>query len=355
MKLQGKKIKILFIIIFLLIIFIAIYILPIINKDKNDSKKVIKETKVNNIKPEIKLIGAEELTIVINSEYFEKGATAFDDIDGDITSKIKIRGKVDTSKTGKYKIIYSVNDSSGNKNSVKRIINVIDVNEKDIDGISVLMYHYFYDDTKGESGKDSNYLAKSKFEEQLIYLKENNYYFPTMNEINMYLDGKIDLPEKSVVITMDDGHESNYSIAYPLALEYKIPMTMFVVTSWTDVSASLQKQMIDSGYISMQSHSHDMHKSGCSKMGHGGLMLCIEYEKGLEDLIKSKQLIGNADSFAYPCGDYNDHTIKMLKEAGYNLAFTTNYGKVKRGDNKLELSRVRINAGITLEQFKNSL
>ena len=353
MKIKRILLAILIIILSIGIIFFMVNK----NEKKEEDKLVIKEEeeKKDSEKPVIKLKGAEEITIVENSEYIEKGFTATDNIDGDITNKVNIKGKVNTAKAGEYIIKYIVKDSSKNETVAERKVNVIKVEDKDTDGISVLMYHYFYDDTKGEVGENSNYTAKTSFEEQLKYLKDNNYYFPTMRELDMYLDRQIELPSKSVIITMDDGEASNYSIAYPLALQYKIPMVMFVVTSWTNVSGDLQQEMINSGYMTMQSHTHDMHRAGCSGQGHGGVMQCIDYNAGVEDLKKSKELIGNSDSLAYPFGDHNDTTIKMLAEAGYSLAFTTTYGRVTRGQHKLALPRVRINGGISLESFKKSL
>lgn len=354
---MKKKIIIYLLIIILLVTIVFILLVKEKPKENVNKEKIevkVKEKK-DNIKPEIVLKGESEVNIVENSEYVEKGYTATDNIDGDITKNVIIKGKINTSVPGEYNLKYIIKDSSNNTAFTTRKVNVIKVEEKDTDGISVLMYHYFYDDEKGETAKNSNYTSKTSFEEQLKYLKDNNYYFPTMKEINMYLDKKIELPKKSVVITMDDGEASNYTIAYPLALKYKIPMTMFIVTSWTNVNDSLQKSMTDSGYITFQSHSHDMHKGGCAGQNHGALMQCIDYNEGVNDLKKSKELIGNADSFAYPCGDHTDTTIKMLKEAGYTLAFTTSYGRVTRNQEKLALPRIRINGGISLESFIKSL
>ena len=357
---MKKKLILIFSII--LILFLIVGSILVFNGKKNDKEKekekvkiLEKKENVDNVKPVITLKGASEVNVIENGEYVEKGYTATDNIDGDITKNVKIKGKVNINVPGEYILKYIVKDSSKNETIEERKVNVIKVDEKDTDGISVLMYHYFYDDEKGETAKNSNYTAKTSFEEQLKYLKDNNYYFPTMREINMYLDRKIELPKKSVVITMDDGESSNYTIAYPLALKYKIPMTMFVVTSWTNVNDSLQKSMTDSGYMVFQSHSHDMHKGGCPGQNHGALMQCIDYNEGVNDLKKSKELIGNADSFEYTCGDYNDTTIKMLAEAGYSLAFTTTYGRVTRGQVKLALPRIRINGGISLESFIKSL
>ena len=361
---KKKKRRVLLVIILIIGIGILSY-LYFSDYKKNKSKVVTKKSEVkektkeeenkDDILPTIELIGREEITLVKNSIYEEKGARATDNIDGDITDKIEIKGSVDTTNVNEYTIEYIIKDSSNNKASVKRKVNVIDVTEKNTSGIPVLMYHYFYDDTIGETGKDANYLAKSKFEEQVKYLKENDYYFPTMKEISMYLDGKLDLPKKSVVITIDDGEASSYSIAYPLAVKYKVPMVMFVVTSWTNPEDELQKSMIETGYITMQSHTHDMHQGGCAGQKHGALIQCIDHDKGVEDMKKSSEILGNSDSMAYPCGDYNDHAIEILKEASYSLGFTTEYGKVTRSSNRYYLPRVRINSGISLSYFIDSL
>ena len=207
----------------------------------------------------------------------------------------------------------------------------------------------------GETGEDGNYLAKSLFEEQLQYLKDNNYYFPTMKELKQYLDGEIKLPPKSIILTMDYGAESNYRIAYPLALKYQIPIVWFVVTSWTDPSLPYQQEIINSGYVSMESHTHDMHQAGCSGMMHGGLFQCIAKEDGINDLKTSKEILKTATTLAYPFGDYNDDTKEMLKIAGYDLAFTTEWGVVKPGMDPYALPRIRISDGNSLATFIASI
>ena len=91
------------------------------------SKKVVRVVKVvDKVEPKIGLEGPLEITIEQGSEYKDQGAKAVDDYDGDITSKIKTEGSVDTSKVGEYKITYSVEDSSGNKASIERVVKVIE-------------------------------------------------------------------------------------------------------------------------------------------------------------------------------------------------------------------------------------
>ncbi|WP_299440755.1 DUF5011 domain-containing protein [uncultured Aquimarina sp.] len=76
--------------------------------------------------PVIQLIGDSEITINVGDSFTDPGATAMDDIDGDISANIVVTGTVNVNVPGTYTIVYSVEDSSGNTSSVERIVNVID-------------------------------------------------------------------------------------------------------------------------------------------------------------------------------------------------------------------------------------
>ena len=224
--------------------------------------------------------------------------------------------------------------------------------EKSNNSIAVLMYHYFYDTSKGETGKDANWLDISKFEEQLKYLKDNDYYYPTWQEVADFVDGKIDLPKKSVVITMDDGHKSLYNLAIPLLDEYNIPATAFIITSRFDTK---NVEKYKNSTIDFESHTDNMHRAG-GTIGHGGIFPALSLEEGVADLKQSiTKLGGNSGALAYPYGDCTERTKKAAKQAGFKVAFTTVYGKTKPGMNKYELPRVRIYKEITLGGFIGSI
>lgn len=72
--------------------------------------------------PLLKLIGDEKIQIDQGDVYIEKGATAIDNCDGDITNEISISGKVNTKVSGEYKIKYSVSDNNGNLSEINRIV-----------------------------------------------------------------------------------------------------------------------------------------------------------------------------------------------------------------------------------------
>lgn len=209
-------------------------------------------------------------------------------------------------------------------------------------GLPVLMYHFFYDKAK-DSGKDGNWIEISNFEEQMKYLSENDFYFPTWEQVENYIDGKQELPEKSIVITVDDGDPSFFELAVPVIQKYKIPVTSFVITYWYGDRAKDKQQ-----YVDYESHSYDMHKAG--KNGKG-VMLSWDYDKMKDDVLLSSEVLGGANIFCYPFGQYNDLDMKVLKENGYKLAFTTKAGRVKKSSSKYELPRVRISGNTSLSEF----
>ncbi|MBR6505028.1 MAG: transglycosylase domain-containing protein, partial [Clostridia bacterium] len=74
--------------------------------------------------PVVTLKGEAIVNLELNGIYTEQGATATDNKDGDITSKIVVSGKVDTKKAGTYVITYTITDAAGNVANVKRTVNV---------------------------------------------------------------------------------------------------------------------------------------------------------------------------------------------------------------------------------------
>ena len=80
------------------------------------------QTQKDTEKPVINLFGDETITLTVGDQYKELGAVANDNIDKDISDKIKITGKVDTKKAGTYVITYTATDSSKNKATKTRTV-----------------------------------------------------------------------------------------------------------------------------------------------------------------------------------------------------------------------------------------
>lgn len=73
--------------------------------------------------PEITLNGGEDINVIKSSNWNDE-YSAIDDVDGDITDKVKVEGSVDLETIGDYTLTYSVSDSHDNKTTVTRIVHV---------------------------------------------------------------------------------------------------------------------------------------------------------------------------------------------------------------------------------------
>jgi hypothetical protein len=92
----------------------------LIPRDVNDADF----SNIDTIKPVVTLNGSAAITIKQFTIYTEQGATATDDKDGNITSKIRLSGLVINTKPGIYIISYAVNDLAGNLDSIIRTVTV---------------------------------------------------------------------------------------------------------------------------------------------------------------------------------------------------------------------------------------
>lgn len=208
---------------------------------------------------------------------------------------------------------------------VKKVVDNNNTEKKNTGGVPVLNYHFVYRPEEETCDQEICHPEK-QFREHLSYIRDNGYFTPTMNELEMYIDGKLQLPS-SVVITLDDGR--NINLATKILEEYKLNATAFIVTSRYDMN----EDFIKSEYVEWQSHSHALHDAGTCPAGHGqgGGLTCLSDEEILADLKESRRVLNGATAFCYPFYEYNSHSIELLKEAGFTMGFAGEYtgGKTK--------------------------
>lgn len=216
--------------------------------------------------------------------------------------------------------------------------------------IAVLNYHFFYDPEIGETCPDGNCKKVQDFEKELIYLKQNNYKTLTMDEFTKWMYGEIDLPARSVLITIDDGamgtggHNGNKLI--PLLEKYNAHATLFLITGWWGIDN------YKSPNLDIESHTHDMHEGNvCQGVSRGSKLLCSSREQVLEDLSTSVSITGSKNAFCFPMYVYNDTTMDVLKEIGFKLAFVGGDYKASRSNDKYKVPRYHIYRDTSLDQF----
>ena len=235
------------------------------------------------------------------------------------------------------------------KTDVKNIIkNTID--KKVTSSIPVLNYHFFYD-PNNEECNESICLKKDLFESHLKYFKENNYYTATTKDLALWIDKKINLPLKTVLITVDDGALGTNTHLIELLEKYDLKATLFLITAWWN------KDKYKSNNLEIQSHGNDWHiENYCNKVSRGAKALCLNKKELVKDLKASiKKLDGEKTAFCYPFYLYNNTMIDALKETGFRIAFTGGERKVTRSDNKYKLPRFIIYNGTNVNTLKRIL
>lgn len=284
--------------------------------------------------------------IKLGSSFTEPGYTAIDNDGTDLTAQVRV-DMSGLNRIGEQQIIYTVQGNNGVEAKVVRQIEVLQNTEYETAGLPICMYHYVYDPASPPENIDNNFISTDALEEEMKYLHENGYYFPSWQEVRDYVDGKLLLPEKSIVLTFDDGPNYMY-LGTPILEKFQTPATSFVIASYWDSRDMLYGYSSD--YLTFESHSYKMHQGG-GNIGHGGIYTAMSKEEVLSDLQKSFDICGNNNAFAYPFGDYTEEGCSTLEEVGLFCAVTTENAKAFPGDNPYLLPRVRMLGNQSLEEF----
>ena len=238
---------------------------------------------------------------------------------------------------------------SNNSTEENRFENIKVTNE-DI-GIPVLYYHSVLPDSEVATPNEVT-ISPEKLRKELMLVQELGYTTLTMSEFTDYINNNKPIPEKSILITFDDGYTDNYAHAFPILKELNMKATIFMIASQVDsgyyMSAAQLREMSDYG-IDIESHT-DNHV----------YLDTLSYDQQLKELKDSKEklekILGKeVTSIAYPYGNYNEDTKKAAIAAGYTFGFTTNKGLAKRINNKVELNRIYVSSNYSLELFKERL
>ena len=218
--------------------------------------------------------------------------------------------------------------------------------------IAVVNYHFFYDASKGESCNESICLEISKFREQLQWLQDNGYKTLTIHEFADWMDGVIEVPEKSILLTIDDGAmgtgSHNGNLLIPALEEYKMHATLFLITGWWGL------ENYQSPYLDVQSHTHNLHYEASCPDGRG-LVACSDYATVKADLEESLSILGDNTSFCFPFYSSDQESLQAVSELGFRDAFVGGNVKARRSDNHHLIPRYPILSDISLNGFINKV
>lgn len=232
--------------------------------------------------------------------------------------------------------------------------------------VPILMYHNFWDEnhplpTAEEIGLPyydpltaPGNIHASNFEKQLQWLYDNGWKTITLDELYEWIQGKRTIPPRSFVITIDDGYQSVYTVAYPIIKKFNYKANVFVVTSYmTDPNKkanfphmTVSEMQKATDVFTYGSHTHDLHM-----VKHGSSLLFYTPSDVIkQDIERSRNLL-HTDYFAYPYGGYDANIERIVKEAGYKMAFTTGDRYAYIGQDIYAIPRFDIVAQMPLSEF----
>jgi len=270
-------------------------------------------------------------------------------IHNNISSKKITTYNVDTVDELKSENDFETQENSNNDKGI--IQNMQSFNEStlvnDNRGVPVLYYH-----SVRESADNEVTIAPEMLKTQLKYIKDEGYVTLTLRELKEYLLNNSPIPNKSIVLTFDDGYMDNYHSAFPILKDFNMVATIFCITSNLDGTYYLSKDAItEMSNYGIDIQSHTVNHPHLDKMNYDEQLTELKQsKKTLESIIGKK-----VDSIAYPFGAFNDDSINAAKAAGYTLGFTTKRGLSDRDDNPLELDRIYISSKYDMNTFKEIL
>jgi biofilm PGA synthesis lipoprotein PgaB len=266
------------------------------------------------------------------------------------------------------------------------------------DGVPVFCYHYF------RSGFDGAYLMKvlgsvllgmpalgprefwttpvGEFEKHLRYFRDTGTVVMTLDEVADRLESGADLPARAVVLTIDDADQSVYELAYPMLRKYGMKAHLFVPTAkvgtpWSDLDVCTWKQLSEmaaSGYISVESHTRDLHYKVRAGGGLEPIFLHpdripVQAGNGLApltgsnavvamDLVSSRvdieaQVGSSADWLAWPYGFATDELDSLSREVGFRGTVSLYPEAFSVRDTTLQVGRFALTAKTTLSHIAN--
>jgi peptidoglycan/xylan/chitin deacetylase (PgdA/CDA1 family) len=221
--------------------------------------------------------------------------------------------------------------------------------------VPILCYHNL-----GVEAKGRLVLPVSKFEEQMRYLKANDYRVIGLEEFVEFVQLRRQLPRRSVVLTFDDGYTSFKQYAFPILKELGFTATLFVYTdyigagrnalTWTDLR-ELQTQGFD---IQAHSKTHaDLRRTPGETDAQYARRMQTELAQPQE--LFQKHLGRRRPLIAYPYGSWDESALSKVADHGYVAGFS-----VRRQGNAsfirpLAGNRSQIYSEMALEEFIKNL
>lgn len=197
-----------------------------------------------------------------------------------------------------------------------------------------------------------------EFDAQIAHLKRTGYAFVTPDQVQAFASGEAKLPDRSILITFDDGCRSFATLAVPVLKRHGACAIIFVAVDAQSrvFNTEGDPRMTDQELAGLEPAVAHV---GSHTVTHRPLRGMPEHEVRCE-LTQSKseleRLTGRPVRYlAFPGNWFDGKTVRIAREAGYEAIWCSWVGAVRSGCDCFALRRINIEGQITLRDFSRLL
>ena len=200
--------------------------------------------------------------------------------------------------------------------------------------IPVLVYH------RVNYTADNFTVTPERFANDLQTLETWGYSTISLEQLENFLDDpELELPDKPILITFDDGYRDNYENAYPILKQHGMVATFFVITDYMWMSDRLNPELIvEMAQGGMSFGSHTVSHKRLGDLATSEVWTELANSKAVLESILGKTV----NAIAYPQGSYNDNVITTAQNLGYVTGLTVREGVCFNNSPDFEVRRIPI-------------
>jgi peptidoglycan/xylan/chitin deacetylase (PgdA/CDA1 family) len=221
--------------------------------------------------------------------------------------------------------------------------------------VPVLMYHHVGDlPPHPDRIRLDLTVSTSDFSDQIALLDSLGYQTISTDQLYAALTAGAALPPKPIIITFDDGYDDVFANAVPILKQHNMTGTFAIITDFLGGPGYADISTLATAYQQgMELVCHSRHHIDFKDPKYS-------YQTKFDEIAGCKQDLKDnfgieTSTFIYPYGHFNAEVVKILKAAGFKMAFTTAFGSVNKGQDLLLLPRVRVHGSEQMQTYQKNL
>lgn len=210
--------------------------------------------------------------------------------------------------------------------------------------VPIVFYHYVQVNPrpKEDPGRDKLLVTPANFDSQMKYLRDNGWTPITLDDLVEAFRNPGILPAKPIILTFDDGYTDFYFNALPILQKYNFKVTLYALSRGQAkdpgmyLSNAQLREIAASPLVTVASHTQT----------HA-------YLKGRSEGVQRQEIVNSKKEleavtgkpvrhFAYPYGAFDEVSLRLIREAGYETAASTIISTVNDDSTRYALRRVRV-------------